>query len=35
VTYRLTEMGKEIKPILEAVHNWANKWYGDQVAKKK
>ncbi|MET1249272.1 helix-turn-helix domain-containing protein [Sporolactobacillus sp. STCC-11] len=35
VTYRLTEMGKEIKPILDEVHNWANKWYGDQATEKK
>ncbi|MCO7127092.1 helix-turn-helix transcriptional regulator [Sporolactobacillus shoreicorticis] len=34
VTYRLTEMGKGFKPILDEVHNWANKWYGDVTEKK-
>ncbi|MCQ2009617.1 MAG: helix-turn-helix domain-containing protein [Sporolactobacillus sp.] len=35
VTYRLTEMGIESKPILEEVHNWANKWYGEHATEKK
>lgn len=26
IRYRLTEKGREIQPILEAVHNWAEKW---------
>ncbi|MFT8392054.1 MAG: helix-turn-helix domain-containing protein [Sporolactobacillus sp.] len=26
ITYRLTEKGEEIKPILQAVHEWAEKW---------
>lgn len=27
VTYRLTEKGREIKPILSQVHHWADKWF--------
>ncbi|WP_139691900.1 winged helix-turn-helix transcriptional regulator [Sporolactobacillus terrae] len=35
VSYRLTKMGKGIKPILDEVHRWANKWYADEVPEKK
>ncbi|MCL1631706.1 helix-turn-helix transcriptional regulator [Sporolactobacillus sp. CPB3-1] len=34
VTYRLTDMGIESKPILEAVHDWADKWYADLGSEK-
>lgn len=27
VTYRLTEKGREIKPVLDEVHHWADKWF--------
>ncbi|MFT8317659.1 MAG: helix-turn-helix domain-containing protein [Sporolactobacillus sp.] len=27
VNYKLTEKGKEISPILDEVHRWADKWY--------
>jgi Predicted transcriptional regulators len=27
VTYRLTEKGREIRPVLAEVHHWADKWF--------
>lgn len=27
VTYRLTEKGQEIQPVLAEVHQWADKWF--------
>lgn len=27
VTYRLTEKGQEIQPVLAEVHRWADKWF--------
>ncbi|TGA97768.1 transcriptional regulator [Sporolactobacillus shoreae] len=27
VTYRLTDKGREIQPVLNEVHRWADKWF--------
>lgn len=38
VTYRLSKMGRELKPILDEVHNWADKWYsgtGTEIEETK
>lgn len=26
VEYRLTEKGNDLRPVVEAIHDWANKW---------
>ena len=26
VEYRLTEKGQELKPVIQAIHTWAEKW---------
>ncbi|WP_283678247.1 helix-turn-helix domain-containing protein [Lentilactobacillus sp. Marseille-Q4993] len=27
IEYSLTDQGKELAPIMEAIHNWSEKWY--------
>jgi DNA-binding HxlR family transcriptional regulator len=36
VTYRLTEKGQELRPVLAEVHRWADKWFvpGNEVKQK-
>lgn len=35
VGYQLTEKGKEIRPILNEVHRWADKWYESPSSEVK
>ncbi|GGL51603.1 winged helix-turn-helix transcriptional regulator [Sporolactobacillus putidus] len=34
VTYRLTEKGKDIEPILAEVHRWAENWFAEKPRSK-